>query len=63
MRNNIAFRLTAQNSLKMNEVTQKEEKSLLNTFKAGSDLRVQLNKVKPAPKTLRVGEGTDAFTK
>lgn len=62
MRNNIAFKLTAQNSLKMNEVTQKQQKNLLNTFKAGSDLRTQLNKVKPAPKPLKVG-GVDSFLK
>ena len=39
MRNNIAFRLSAQNSLNINEVTHREEKNLLNTFKAGSDLK------------------------
>lgn len=62
MRNNIAFRLSAQNSLNINEVTHREEKNLLNTFKAGSDLRSQLNKVKPATKTFKVG-GSDTFSK
>jgi hypothetical protein len=47
MRNNIAFRLTAQNSLNMNEISHNnQDKNMMNTFKAGSDLRSQLNKVK-----------------
>lgn len=62
MRNNITFRLSAQNSLGVNQVTHKEEKSLLNTFKAGSDLRNQLNKVKNTSK-LSMISSSDKFAK
>lgn len=53
MRSNIAFRLSAQNSLRMNEVPN-VDKSLANTFKAGSDLRTQLNKTKAVSKPIKV---------
>ncbi len=35
---------------------------MLNTFKAGSDLRTQLGKVKPMTKNIRV-RGNDTFEK
>lgn len=35
---------------------------MMNTFKAGSDLRSQLNKAKPAQKTIKL-DGTGTFSK
>lgn len=63
MRNNIAFRLSAQNSLRINEVPSQKETNLLNTFKGGSDLRSQLNKTKVQNKTVKISKNTDAFEK
>ena len=63
MRNNIAFRLSAQNSLRINEVPSQKEANLLNTFKGGSDLRSQLNKTKVQNKTAKISKNTDTFEK
>lgn len=59
----MAFRLSAQNSLRMNEVHPDGDKNLLNTFKAGSDLRSQLNKSKLPNKSMRVTKGLDTMSK
>lgn len=63
MRSNIAFRLSAQNSLKVNEVQVEKEANLLNTFKAGSDLRTQLNKSKVQNKSTKIAKNSDTLIK
>ena len=63
MRSNIAFRLSAQNSLRMNEIATNKDANLNNTFKAGSDLRSQLNKTKVHNKTTKIGKGNETFEK
>lgn len=63
MRNNLAFRLSAQNSLRINEVPANKETNLLNTFKGGSDLRTQLNKSKTGNKGPKVTKNTGTFLK
>ena len=63
MRNNLTFRLSAQNSLRVSEVPTKYEGNLLNTFKGGSDLRSQLNKTKPQNKTMKISKNADTFLK
>lgn len=66
MRSNMAFRLSAQNSLRINELPhdQGDEKLLLNSFKGGNDLRNQLGKTKPRKnQTLLSKSGASTFEK
>lgn len=54
MKSNLTFRLSGQNSLKINEIPVEKERNLLNTFKGGNDLRNQLGQTKLKTKAPKI---------